>query len=117
MLADPARGSQLKPLDMPLQHQDGSGLRQKRGFSEPSADRYRITYEARQILYNYCSHKPLKAEILPGLLVVHGVHARLSNISSSGHWIENEQFWWKGQLTKRKAGDSAGRILWAYREC
>ena len=48
--------------------------------------------------------------------MVHGVHARLSNISSSGHWIEDEQFWWRGQLTKRKASESAGRMIWAYRE-
>ena len=48
--------------------------------------------------------------------MVHGVHAGLNNISSSGHWIEDEQIWWKGELTKRKAGESAGRILWAYCE-
>ena len=116
VLNDPARGSEMVPLDMPLKQQPGSGQRQKRSLQEPSADRYRLTYEARQVVYNLCSGQPLRAEVLPGLLVLHGTHARLSNISSSGTWVEDEQFWWKGKLVKRRAGESAGRILWPYRE-
>ena len=115
-LADPARGTSLKPLDMPLQASGDSGLKQKRSLKEPSADRYRITYEARQAVYNYCSDQPLQGKVLPGLLVVHGVHARLNNISQDGKFISDESFWFKGNLVQRKAGESAGKLLLPYRQ-
>ena len=49
-----------------------------------SADeRFRITYEARQMLFNVCglSPGPISGHVAKGLLVVPGQWARLSNIS------------------------------------
>ena len=53
-----------------------------------------MTSEARQALYGLCSDSgsPLFGKVLPGLLVVHGTHARLSNIDSSGKFISDESF-------------------------
>lgn len=101
---------------MPLQASADTGLKQKRSLKEPCADRYRITYEARQAVYNYCSEKPLQGKVLPGLVVVHGVHARLNNISEDGKFISDESFWSKGNLVQRNAGESAGKLLLPYRQ-
>lgn len=115
-LADPARGQSLVPVKLP-DSATGSGQRQKRGLKEAQADRYRVTYEARQILYNLgSSEKELVGDVLPGLLIFHGTHARLSNISESGTFITDESFFWKGRLIERKAGTSAGRLLLPWRK-
>ena len=57
-------------------------------------DRYRITYEARQLLHNvYASEdKEIIGSVGKGLLVVPGQWARLSNISDSGTWLQTESF-------------------------
>ena len=77
-----------------------------------------MTYEARQALYGLCSDSgsPLFGKVLPGLLVVHGAHARLSNIDSSGKFISDESFEFQGRLVVRKAGSSAGRLLPGWRK-
>ena len=72
----------------------------------------RWTYEARQEIPGWFepTATPI-GRIAPGLLVISGVHARLSNISASGHWVREEKFVFNGRLVHRRAGESAGRIL------
>ena len=83
--------------------------------------RYRVTYEARQALYGLCkdSGPDGKAElcgrVLPGLLVVHGTHARLDNIDSSGRFLKDERFEFAGKLVCREKGSSAGNLLRGWR--
>ena len=95
-----------------------SGQKQKRSLADADASRFRVTYEARQALYGLCSDSgsPLFGKVLPGLLVVHGTHARLSNIDSSGKFISDESFEFQGRLVVRKAGSSAGRLLLGWRK-
>ena len=64
-----------------------SGTKRKRSFADSDATRYRLTYEARQALYRLASGGPLFGRVLPGLLVVHGPHARLNNIDASGRFM------------------------------
>ena len=57
-------------------------------------ERFRITYEARQLLRNVFGdpESPVLGVVGKGLLVVPGQWARLSNISEDGKFIEAEQF-------------------------
>ena len=95
------------------------GQTQKRQQADANASKFRITYEARQILRNWFSKdpevKPL-AEVYKGAVIFPGVHCRISNISESGHWIRSESFSFKGKLVERKAGSSVGRIMSGFRE-
>ena len=81
-------------------------------------DRYRITYEARQLLHNvYASEdKEIIGSVGKGLLVVPGQWARLSNISDSGTWLQTESFKVGDTVITRTQGTSAGRILLPYRK-
>ena len=45
-----------------------------------------------------------------------GVHARLSNISDAGCWIEDQVYEYGGKTMHRYAGKSAGRVLASYVE-
>ena len=80
-------------------------------------DRFRITYEARQLLYSVYADptQPIQGSVGKGLLVVPGQWARLSNISSSGTWLSNESFSVGDKTVHRKAGENVGRILLPYR--
>ena len=80
-------------------------------------DRYRITYEARQLLHNvYASEdEEVIGSVGKGLLVVPGQWARLSNISDMGTWIQTENFKVGDTVITRTQGTSAGRILLPYR--
>ena len=81
-------------------------------------ERFRITYEARQLLRNVFGdpESPVLGVVGKGLLVVPGQWARLSNISEDGKFIEAEQFKVGSKTILRGAGTSAGRILEAYRK-
>jgi len=46
-------------------------------------------------------------KVLPSVLVAHGVHCRLENLSDEGRWLEDESFYHLGQLVVRKAGELA----------
>ncbi|CAE7446362.1 unnamed protein product [Symbiodinium sp. CCMP2592] len=95
----------------------GSGQRQKRAFLDVDALRYRVTYEARQALHGLCKDpSALTGTVLPGLLVVHGSHARLNNIDSSGRFLRDETFEFSGKVVCRKAGASAGNLLKGWRQ-
>ncbi len=90
-----------------------------RQVADPQGDRFRITYEARQVLRGYFhedfNSKPA-CSVYKGLVVVPGVHARLSNISAVGQWIASESFWYKGHLVERVAGVSVGNIMSKWRQ-
>ena len=81
-------------------------------------DRYRITYEARQLLHSvYASEdKEIIGSVGKGLLVVPGQWARLSNISNSGTWLKTESFKVGDAVIARTQGTSAGRVLLPYRK-
>ena len=53
---------------------------------------------------------------MPGVLVVSGVHARLSNIDERGRWIEDEMSTYTDKEVKRVKGESCGRILESWRK-
>ena len=55
-------------------------------------------------------------QALPGLLVVHGTHCRLNNISEPGKWISDESYFYNGRLHERKAGQSAGKLMTSWRK-
>ncbi|CAE6934894.1 unnamed protein product, partial [Symbiodinium sp. CCMP2592] len=77
---------------------------------------------ARQALYGLCKDPALEGEsglsgqVLPGLLVVHGSHARLNNIDSSGRFLRDETLEFSGKVICRKAGSSAGNLLRGWRQ-
>ena len=103
------RGKQPEKL-----HQPGSLTL----IGHANEERFRITYEARQLLRNVFAdpESPVLGVVGKGLLVVPGQWARLSNISEDGKFIEAEQFKVGSKTILRGAGTSAGRILEAYRK-
>ena len=88
------------------------GFSQKRGFEGDGGDCYRITIELLQELYNWfdIEKQPTTQHGKP-LLILIGVHARLSNIDDNGYWIHDEAFEYKGQPVLRKAGTWAHGAL------
>ena len=110
--------SSSHPLTSPCRNHKA----QRQATSEASSawreERFRITYEARQLLRNVFAdpESPVLGVVGKGLLVVPGQWARLSNISEDGKFIEAEQFKVGSKTILRGAGTSAGRILEAYRK-
>ncbi|CAE7236277.1 unnamed protein product [Symbiodinium sp. CCMP2592] len=83
---------------------------------DPDGDRYRLTYEARQgILHYFDESKDPVGVVLPGMVIVAGVHAELSNIDERGLWRTTRTFQYGGQVIQQKAGMSAGRTLYSWR--
>ena len=74
-------------------------------------ERFRITYEARQLLHSVHSQDEIVGSVCKGLLVVPGQWARLSNISEGGTWLKTESFQVGDKTVVRKQGTSVGRIL------
>ena len=97
------------------------GLTQKRG-SDPSGEKCRITFEARQAVTGYFNGdrekggEDVKGIILPSILVVKGQYARLDNISDDGCYKEDEIFWIGDEKVERKAGSSARGLMKSYVE-
>ena len=82
-----------------------------------SADeRFRITYEARQLLHGVYGTEEVVGSVGKGLLVVPGQWARLSNISATGTWLKTERFKVGDKVIVRQQGSSVGRILEPYRK-
>ena len=79
-------------------------------------ERFRITYEARQLLHSVHSQDEIVGSVGKGLLVVPGQWARLSNISEGGTWLKTESFQVGDKTVVRKQGTSVGRILEPYRK-
>ena len=87
---------------------DETGLKKVAGMKTMSAnsydEKYRLTYEARQKIYNIVGEGPLTAEVAKGLLVFGGQHARLSNVDEECKWIETEEFLIGDNQVKHEAG-------------
>ena len=81
-------------------------------------ERFRITYEARQLLHKVFAspETPIVGSVGRGLLVVPGQWARLSNISEDGKWLRTETFRIGSKEVVHTKGASAGRALEAYRK-
>ena len=64
---------------------------------EVNVDKYRITFEAHQLVTGWFSllgEEPCEpiGHVLPGVVIVPGPHASLDNISKDDEWIETESF-------------------------
>ena len=86
------------------------------GFS--AEERFRITYEARQLLHQVVGgpEQPVLGSVGKGLLVVPGQWARLSNISEKGTWLKTETFRMGSKSVTHFEGQPVGRALEAYRK-
>ncbi len=88
------------------------GMNQKRGNEPDGGDRYRVTLEVQHDVLNF-----LNPDLEPvgrhgkALLILIGVHARLSNIGDDGKWVKDEVFEYKGKPHLRKAGTSARGVM------
>ena len=80
-------------------------------------ERFRITYEARQLISGLdgSGSKP-EGHVGKGLLVVPGTWARPSNISDDGRWIKHEEFKVGSKTFVHGQGRSVGRILESWRQ-
>eukprot|EP00438_Fugacium_kawagutii_P001387 Skav209305 [mRNA] locus=scaffold994:205116:208401:- [translate_table: standard] len=69
------------------------------------SDKYRITFEAHQLVTHWFdeSHDPV-GHVLPGILIVPGPHASMSNINENDEWIQSESFEYMGQKRHHVAG-------------
>ena len=88
------------------------GMSQLRGQAAENNDKYRITLELQQDLYNWFdkTKEPIVKHGKP-LLILIGPHARLSNIGDDGRFIKDEQFEFLGKPRLRKAGASARGLM------
>ena len=89
---------------------DETGVKKVAGMKTMSAnsydEKYRLTYEARQKIYNIVGEGPLTGEVAKGLLVFGGQHARLSNVDEECKWIETEEF----MIGDNKVQHEAGKV-------
>jgi len=92
--------------------QNIEGMSQTRGAEVEGGDKYRITLEVQQDLYNFLNPDlgPVAKHGRP-LLILIGKHARLSNLDDDGRFIRTEQFEFCGTPVLRKAGTSARGLL------
>ena len=81
---------------------------QKRGFDNEVASKFRVTLELRQVIHNWCDDAKDPVGVLDtSLLIVGGVHCRLSNIDAAGRWVKTEKFVVAGVAKTHVAGRSA----------
>ena len=113
-------------LAVPIGHEPGGqvrsthsddGMAQMRQNANAEADRFRVTFEMSQLVFNVFkpSEAPLVRHGRP-VLVVPGTHARLSNIDAQGCFIEDETFEVKGKQRVRKKGTNAGKLMESWRK-
>ena len=95
------------------------GMTQTRsGGGDQGDEKFRITLELRHAILKFFEGpevKPVYHE-LPPILCTYGVHARLSNISMDGKWIEDEEFHVGGEVVVHRAGSSVGNIMEQWRK-
>ena len=91
-------------------------------LKESNVDKYRITFEAHQLVSGFFaklddegSEKPVRGHVLAGVLVVPGPHASLENISAADEWIEAEEYEYQGQMRRHEKGRKVGRVLEPWR--
>ena len=82
------------------------------------APRWRVSFIARQAIHGFFEPgRQPEGRVQPAILVIYGTHARLENISQSGHWLQSEQFEYAGQTVRREQGKKApGTILRQWRQ-
>jgi len=110
------KSNALQPSQgMQLHEEVGEGQTQMRGTATDGDDKVRVTFRNRLAIFKYYQEgeEPVGA-VLPTIIIVHGAHARLSNIDDEGRWIETEQFYSSGEKIIHKAGASAGGALSSY---
>ena len=80
---------------------------------EGEDEKFRLTLELRHAVLRFFEgpHIPPEYHELPPILVVWGVHARISNISKDRRWLEDEEFWIGDQHIVRRKGQKVGGIL------
>ena len=92
---------------------DEEGMDQKRGQGTIEQDRYRITFEACQEVFDFFKDPEVapKGRIGKSKLVVPGAHANLSNISDEHTIIKDEAFVHDGKERVRKAGQKVPNLM------
>ena len=130
-LADHAEGGEKKDDQQIVEHegdaedwhigtadqQQASGKKHLTTLREANVDKYRITFEAHQMVSGFFNpDEAPQGHVLPGILIVPGPHAALSNISEKGEWISDEKFFHAGQMRLHKKGNSVGRTLEPWRK-
>ncbi len=95
-----------------------SGMSQKRSGGQCNGmdDKFRVTLETRQAVLNWFADgtaDPTSMQI-PPILIVHGVHCRMSNIGDDRRWLDNEEFTVAGHTTVRKKGQKVPGNLMAH---
>ena len=88
-----------------------AGSRVLKGDS--AAEKFRITYEARQRVTNIANKEELQGQVLPGLLVFPGKHNRLSNVDENCKYKRTEKFEVKGVEVEHQAGQKCRGLAWA----
>ena len=92
---------------------NGDNYTQTRGFDNDVAAKYRVTLELRQLVLNWFDDSKVPVGVLgTSLLIVGGVHCRLSNIDSEGRWIKTEKFMLGGNTITHIEGRSARGGRW-----
>ena len=94
-----------------LQNDSADGMAQMRQIANVEADRFRVTFEMSQLVFNVfnLAEAPLVRHGRP-VLVVLGSHARLSNFDAQGCIIEDEIFEVKGKQRVRKKRHHGGEV-------
>lgn len=94
-----------------------SGKTHQTVVREANVDKYRVTFEAHQGVLNWWAPgKDPTGVVLPGVLIVPGPHASLSNINEDGEWVQSESFEYMGQVRVHQAGQKVGRVLLPWRK-
>ena len=93
-------------------HSVHGGLTQMRGAATSGQEKFRVTFLMRQVVHHYFDNaRDPVGNQLPRILIVPGVHCRLSNISEHGTWVMDEIFQYGDQQIIRKAGDKVDATI------
>ena len=84
---------------------DAEGQTQTRGESHQDQDKFRITVDLEQVLFNwYDPEKDPVADFGLTSVIITGTHFREHNVDENNCWIEDEHFFVKGEPISRTAG-------------
>ena len=113
---DIAVGHLSEPGQQAMRNDEPDGMAQTRQSGKGEGDRFRVTLECAQVVSNVFkpSEKPEVRHARP-VLVLPGAHARFSNISPEGLFIEDDIYMVKRNQKVRKAGTSAGKLMLSWR--
>ena len=92
-------------------------MTQMRQTARSEGSRFRVTLEMAQVVRNvWKPHEAPTVRHCKPILVLPGAHARLSNISEDGCFLEDEIFEVSGKQKVRQAGTSAGQLMLSWRK-